>query len=75
MNNVAKNFDILVTNLNVLYSYFDGPTKFFSDVDLAKFLDTLAKLIFSCFSNKHNRKYYYFKKFKIIFETICSETF
>jgi len=55
MNNVAKSFDILITNLSVLYSYFDDPTKFFSNVYLAKFLDTLAKLTFPCFSNKHNR--------------------
>jgi len=32
MNNVAKSFDILITNLSVLYNYFDDPTKFFSNV-------------------------------------------
>jgi len=32
--------------LNVLRSYFDDP-KLFSDLYLAKFLDTLAKLFFS----------------------------
>jgi len=43
-NNTAKNFDILTTSLNVLYNYFDGLTKLFSDLHLVpKFLDTLAK--------------------------------
>jgi len=27
MNNAARNFDILATNLNVLYNYFDSSTK------------------------------------------------
>jgi len=31
MNNAAQNFDILAINLNVLYNYFDGPAKLFSD--------------------------------------------
>jgi len=39
MSNVAKNFDILVNSLNVLYNYFDNLTKLFSDLYLTKFLD------------------------------------
>jgi len=39
MSDVAKNFDILATNLSVLHNYFDGLTKLFSDLYLAKFLD------------------------------------
>jgi len=27
LNNAAKNFDILATNLSVLHSYFDSSTK------------------------------------------------
>jgi len=27
MNNAAKNFDILVTDLSVVHNYFDSPTK------------------------------------------------
>jgi len=43
-NITAKNFDILITSLNVLYNYFDGLTKLFSDLHLiSKFLDTSAK--------------------------------
>jgi len=30
------------------HNYFDGLTKLFSDLYLAKFLDALAKLFFSC---------------------------
>jgi len=49
MNNSAKNFVILATSLNVLHNYFDGPNKIiFSDLYLAKFLDTSAKLFFPC---------------------------
>jgi len=43
MSDVTKNFNILVTSLNVLYNYFDGPTKLFSVLYLTKFLDTSAK--------------------------------
>jgi len=32
----------------VLHNYFDSPTKLFSDLYLAKFLDTSAKSFFSC---------------------------
>jgi len=28
MSNIAKNFDILATSLNVLHNYFDSSTKF-----------------------------------------------
>jgi len=38
--NVAKNFDILTTRLNVLHNYFDGLIKLFSNLYLTKFLDT-----------------------------------
>jgi len=39
MTNNAKNFDILITNLNVLHNYFDT-TKLFSDLYLTKVLNT-----------------------------------
>jgi len=42
-----KCFDILATSLNMLYKYFDDPTKLLSDLYLAKFLDALAKSSFS----------------------------
>jgi len=29
MSNVAKNFDILATNLSVLHNYFDSSTKLY----------------------------------------------
>jgi len=29
MNNAAKNFDLLATNLSVLHNYFDSSTKLF----------------------------------------------
>jgi len=45
MNNAAKNFDILATTLSILHNYFNNPTKLFSDLHLAKFLD--AKSFFS----------------------------
>jgi len=45
MSNVAKNFDILATSLNVLYN-FDSLIKLFSDLYLAKFLNISAKSIF-----------------------------
>jgi len=46
MSNIAKSFDISTVSLSVLHNYFDGPTKSFSDLHLAKFLDTLVKSIF-----------------------------
>jgi len=45
MNNVEKNFDFLVIiliSLNILYNYFNDLTKFFLDLFLIEFLDTLA---------------------------------
>jgi len=45
----CKNFGILATNLrSVLHNYFNSPTKLFSDLYLAKFLDILAKSFFLC---------------------------
>jgi len=32
MSNIVKNFDILVTDLNVLPNYFDNSTKLFFDL-------------------------------------------
>jgi len=51
MSNVAKNFDILAINLNILYDYFNIwyfslfniLLKLFSDLYLTKFLDNSAK--------------------------------
>jgi len=43
MSNAAKNLDILATSLSVLHNYF-GLTKIFSDLYLAKFLNTLTKV-------------------------------
>jgi len=44
MNNVVKNFDILATSLSVPHNYFNDLIKLFSDLYLAKFLDTSAVL-------------------------------
>jgi len=41
MSNAAKNFDILATS--GLHNYFDGPTKLFSDLYPAKFLNISVK--------------------------------
>jgi len=38
MSNAAKNFNILTTILSI-HNYFDDPTKLFSDLYLAKFLN------------------------------------
>ena len=38
MSNTVKSFDVLTISLNVLDNY-DGPTKLFSDLYLAKFLE------------------------------------
>jgi len=43
MSNVAKNFDILATSLNVLRNYFDS-LNYFYDLYLAKILDLSTKL-------------------------------
>jgi len=40
---VIKSFDILTISLSVLHNYFDDATKLFSDLHLAKFLDTSVK--------------------------------
>jgi len=51
MSDAAKSLDILATSLSFLH-YFDGLTKLFSNLYLAKFLHTLAKVLstfFSCF--------------------------
>jgi len=42
-SNVAKSFDNLAISLSVLHNYFDRLTKLFSDLYLAKFLDTSSK--------------------------------
>jgi len=52
MSNNVKTFDILAISLNILHNYFDSLTKLFSDPYLTKFLDTSAKLFFSCNSSK-----------------------
>ena len=45
MNNTAKNSNILESStLSVLHNYFDDLTKLFSNLFLAKLLNTLAKL-------------------------------
>jgi len=44
MSNAIKDFDTLATSLNVLYSYFDSPTKLFSDMYLITFLDASTKV-------------------------------
>jgi len=41
-----KRFNVLAISLNVLYNYFDDPNNLFSDQ--AKFLNTSAKLFFTC---------------------------
>jgi len=49
MSNAAKKFsskNILATILSVLYYYFNSPTKLFSDLYLAKILDTSAIVLF-----------------------------
>jgi len=37
MSNVANDFDILATNLNVPHNYFNSLIKLFSDLYLVKF--------------------------------------
>jgi len=54
VSNIAKS-DILATNLSILHNYFDDPTKLFSDLYLAKFLDTSAKPFFLC-TQKNGRQ-------------------
>jgi len=44
---LQKNFDILVTSLNILHNYFDSSIKLFLDFRYpAKFLDFSAKSFF-----------------------------
>jgi len=45
-DNTAKSFNILATSWNVLYNFDSPQTKLFSNLYLAKFLDTSAKLFF-----------------------------
>jgi len=71
----VKSFDTLATSLSALQNYFDGPTKLF--LDLAKFLDTFAKLFFPCHMNMCNKyveqicgtnmwnEYVFFREFQI----------
>jgi len=47
MSNAAKNFDIIAISLSILHNYFDSLIKLFSDLSLAKFLDTSAKTVLS----------------------------
>jgi len=54
MNSAAKSFDILailLASLSILHNYFDDLTKLFSDLYLAKFLDTSSKPFFPCIFN------------------------
>jgi len=46
INNAVKSFDILLIRLSILHNYFNGLTKLFLNLYLAKFLDTSAKLFF-----------------------------
>jgi len=48
ISNAAKNFDILATSLNVLHNFLIVQTNLFSDLYLAKFLDTSAKPFILC---------------------------
>jgi len=43
MSNASKNFDQFSNQLSVLHNYFDGLTKLFSDLYLAKLLHISAK--------------------------------
>jgi len=45
---MLKLFVALSSTLKFLYNYFDGLTKIFLDLYLAKFLDPSAKLFFPC---------------------------
>jgi len=47
MNMLRKVLNILATSSGV-HNYFDGPTKLFSELYLAKFLGTSAKPFFPC---------------------------
>jgi len=45
--------------LSILHNYSDSPIKLFSDLNLAKFLDTSAKLFFPCKINVQLNKQFY----------------
>jgi len=44
---MLKFFAVLLI-MSFLHNYFDGPTKLFSDLNLAKFSDILTKSFFPC---------------------------
>jgi len=44
---MLKLFAVLLI-MNFLHNYFDGPTKLFLDLNLAKFSDILTKSVFPC---------------------------
>jgi len=46
MSNAVRNFNILATSLSILHNCFDSSIKLFSDMSLAKFLDTSTKTVF-----------------------------
>jgi len=48
LSNAVKIYNILAISLSVLHNYFNSLTKLFSDLYLAKFLDTLVKPFFPC---------------------------
>jgi len=70
---VAKNFDILVTNFNILHNYFDELNKII--LYLAKFFSILAKPFFPC----DDKKFIYEVMFDFIpvffFNSICDLAF
>jgi len=43
---MSKLFTVLLIMLEIPINYFDGPTNLFSDLSLAKFLDTSTKSFF-----------------------------
>jgi len=45
---MSKLFTVLLIMLEIPINYFDGPTNLFSDLSLAKFLDTSTKSFFQC---------------------------
>jgi len=73
---LQKNFNFVytvATSLNILYNYINYPTKLFSDLYLAKFLDTLTKpFIFCVYKSSYYRNY--FVLFGAIFELHLSIT-
>jgi len=49
LSNAVKSFDITAISLSVLYNYFDGSTKLFSDLYLIKFLNIyFSKTVLFC---------------------------